>query len=258
MKIKVINIILFFLFISLVFPGACKKSEVVPTPTSPGGGWISELSGTIFFRDQGFANIEVYLSWGASQKTITDEFGRYKFSNLLSGEYVITPSKLGYAFIPSNYEVSKSQAQGSLNFEAAGALCGCRLGDVASDFTSKDQNNQNVSLYDFFGKVIFFNISSVNCRYSRDEAVHLESIYNQYHDRGLQLITILQSADLASWANEYNLTSPVLDDSDHAIFVLYDGWGMPLNVIVDRNCVIRYRQEGFQITHVKSVIEKYL
>lgn len=241
---------------SLAFPGACNKNKAI-SPASPFGGMISELSGNITLNNQAFENIDVYLSWGASQKTNTDASGRYKFSNLLGSNYVITPSRLGYAFYPSNYELNISKT--NLNFSAEIATFGCQVGDVANNFTAKNQNDHYVSLNDFFGKVILIDISAPDCVYSQREAENLESIYTQYKDRGFQILTILEKgSDPSSWANEYNLTFPVLDDSDMSIFELYDGWGMPLNIIVDRNCVIRHRQEGFQIAVIKSMIDKYL
>lgn len=259
MNIRLKHIILFMLALSLAFPGACKNNKVTSpvSPTIPTGGMISELSGNVTLNNQAFENIDVYLSWGASQKTKTEAFGKYKFSNLLSGNYVITPSRLGYAFNPSNYEVNISKT--NLDFSAEIATFGCNVGYVANNFTAKNQNGHYVSLNDFFGKVILLDISAPDCVYSQTEAEHLESIYTQYKDRGLQVITILEKGlDPSSWAKKYNLTFPVLDDSNMSIFELYDGWGMPLNIIVDRNCVIRYRVEGFEITQIKSIIDKYL
>jgi peroxiredoxin len=133
-----------------------------------------------------------------------------------------------------------------------------QVGDTAPDFTAKDQNDQDVSLYDFSGKVILFNFSADWCGPCQAEAPHLETLYNEYKDRGFQVITLLLSGPPYTWAQTYNLTFPVLDDTSESI---WDGYGegyIPLNIIVDRNNVIRYKKVGFYESEIRAIIEQYL
>jgi len=132
------------------------------------------------------------------------------------------------------------------------------VGDTATDFTAKDQNNQDVSLYDYSGKVILFNFSADWCGPCQAEAPHLETLYNEYKDRGFQVITLLISGSGSTWAQTYNLTFPVLNDTSESI---WDGYGegyIPLNIVVDRNYVIRYKQSGFNESEIRAIIEQYL
>ncbi len=135
---------------------------------------------------------------------------------------------------------------------------GLQLGDTAPDFTAKDQSNQDVSLYDYDGKVILFEFSADWCGPCREEAPYLEVIYNEYKDRGLQVITLLVSGNTAEWAQEYNLTFPVLSDSSLSIYHQYTEGGVPINIVVDRNFVIRYKGNGFQEDMIRTAIETCL
>ena len=133
-----------------------------------------------------------------------------------------------------------------------------QVGDTAADFTAKDQNNEDVSLYDYSSKVILFNFSADWCGPCQAEAPHLETIYNEYKDRGFQVITLLISGDPSTWAQTYNLTFPVLDDNNQTIWDAYGEGYIPLNIVVDRNFVIRYKQSGFDENAIRAIIEQYL
>jgi len=63
------------------------------------------------------ASVEAYLSCGASKKTITGADGKFSFTNLISGNHIITPSKMWNSFSPWNYEVS--QTKKDLNFTSS-------------------------------------------------------------------------------------------------------------------------------------------
>lgn len=133
-----------------------------------------------------------------------------------------------------------------------------QVNDNALDFTAKDQNNNDVSLFDYQGKVILFNFSADWCGPCRDEAPHLEVLYNEYKSRGFQVITLLISGSPSSWANQYSLTFPVLDDNNEAIWNIYGEGYIPLNIIVDRSCVIRYKKAGYNESEIRAIIEQYL
>jgi len=133
-----------------------------------------------------------------------------------------------------------------------------QVGDTATDFTAKDQNNQDVSLSDYSGSVILFNFSADWCGPCRDEAPHLETLYNEYKDRGFQVITLLTSGSPSSWAQTYNLSFPVVNDNNKTIWDIYGEGYIPLNIIVDRNFVIRYKEAGFNETDIRAIIEQYL
>ena len=135
---------------------------------------------------------------------------------------------------------------------------GTNFGDLAVDFTAKDQNGNNVSLYDYSGKVILVDMSADWCGPCRNEAIHLENLYDEYKQRGFRVITTLISGDPSEWAKEYGLTFPVLDDNGEVIWNQYGEGYVPLNLVIDREKVIRYKEAGYDEAAIKAVIEKYL
>lgn len=251
-RMKTNSSLLSLLIFSLVLYGACKKG-----PTGPDTDLISELSGTIILGGDPFPGVDVYLSWNATGKVITGSDGKFSFTDLLSGDYIITPSKLGYAFSPSNYEVG-SQNRNDLNFTAQTALTGAEIDEIASNFTAKNQNNQDVSLYDFHGKVILMDFTADWCSACREKAEKAEQFYQKYKDSGLIYILIVIDGDPQIWADTYGLTFPVLDDNSQAIYNIYKRTSIPLPHVLDRNCTIRYKQEGWNESTVENIINKYL
>lgn len=135
---------------------------------------------------------------------------------------------------------------------------GTNGGDKALNFTASDQNDQNVSLYNYLGEVVLFDFSADWCGPCRTEATHLEALFQEYKNRGFQVITILTSGSPSVWAQTYGLTFPVLDDNDESIWKDYGEGSVPLNVIMDRDGIIRHKQAGYYEAQIKNMIEDYL
>jgi len=58
------------------------------------------ISGRVMNGTTGVPGVTMTLSGDASGTTTTGVFGEYKFPNLLSGNYTVSPSKAGYVFSP--------------------------------------------------------------------------------------------------------------------------------------------------------------
>jgi len=231
---------------------ACKDGSPT-TPDTPG----LVFKGTISSGGQRLSNVSVYLSWDDSKSTRTNANGVFQFSGFSGINFIITPSLKGYAFSPSNYTLA-AQPRSDLNFSAVPASYGSNSGDIAADFSAKNQSNQNVSLYEHFGKVILIDFSADYCGPCRDEAEHLENLYQDYGNKGFQIITILTSGSPAEWAADYSLTFPVLDDNSWKLWDIYGEIHIPLNIILDRNMTIRHKESGYNETTIANTIEKYL
>lgn len=135
---------------------------------------------------------------------------------------------------------------------------GTEVGNLAVDFTAKAQNDKDVSLYDYSGKVILVDFSADWCGPCREEATHLEDLYDEYKQRGFQIITVLISGPPKAWAHDYKLSFPVLDDNSEAIWEQYGAGYVPLNLVIDRDKVIKYKQAGYDEARIRALIERYL
>jgi peroxiredoxin len=233
---------------------ACKGSS----PTSPpNGSSFLTFSGVITSAGQPMAGVDVYLSLGGSRKTSTAADGKFSFSELPSQNYVITPSKVGFAFSPSNYELGSS-SRSDLNFSGQPATAGTDVGAIATNFTAKDQNGTFVSLYDSHGKVVLLDFTADWCTDCRAKAETAEEFYQKYKDKGFAYILVVIEGNPSDWATAYKLTFPVLDDNSQAIYSLYRTTSLPLPHVLDRNMTIRYKKEGWNKAEVESIIANYL
>jgi len=242
----------------LALSAACGKgSPAAPSPPSSPPPSGLTFKGSTSLGSQRLAGVEVSLSGDSIQSRETDANGEFEFSGISGSHFIVTPLLVGYTFSPSNYELG-GQSRSDLNFTAQRTSNGTMVGETAVDFSAKNQNGQNVSLYEYFGKVVLVNFSADWCAPCRDEAGHLEKLFQDYKDKGFQIITLLTSGSPAEWANEYKLTFPVLDDGSQRVWFIYgEGW-LPLNIILDRKMTIRYKQADYFESAIIDTIEKYL
>jgi len=239
--------------LSFSFLGTCKSDS----PTTPEYSTSVELSGILSLNDAPFSNVEIFLSHGSSKSTKTAADGKFRFENLTIGSYTITPCMQGYAFSPSHYEAG-GQTREDLNFKAHLATYGTIADEIAANFTAKDHNGKDVSLYDYFGKVILLNFSADWCPPCRTEAPQLKALFDKYKDKGFQILTIQIDGDPSEWAEEYSLSFPVLDDNQESLWDVFGEGYVPLNIVLDRNCTIRYKAAGYDEYEIEAVMEKYL
>jgi peroxiredoxin len=135
---------------------------------------------------------------------------------------------------------------------------GSDVGSIMADFTALDQSGQSVSLSDFAGNVVLLDFSADWCGPCRVEATHLESFFNEFKDRGFQVITLMIDGSPADWAQEYGLSFPVLDDDDRAVYDIYGIGYVPLNIVIDQDFIIRYKDSGYDETTIRAVLGQLL
>lgn len=231
---------------------SCRRTS----PTEPTSGGGVELSGRVDLSGGPFAGCDVYLSWGASQKTTTASDGSFSFKGLAPGDYIVTPSKPGYAFSPSQVEAGTTRKD--LVFTGSAASAGTDIGSVALDFTARDQNGANVTLSSYHGKVVLLDFTADWCTEYRAKAETADAFYKQYKDKGFAYILVVIEGSAANWAATYGLTFRVLDDNSHAIYDRYRKTSIPLPHVLDRNLTIRYKKEGWNKAEVEDMIKKLL
>jgi peroxiredoxin len=228
-----------------------------------GGSTIPEVPSNIMFRGSitsggaGLGGVQVFLSWDASKSTVTNANGEFSFTGLSGSHFVVTPSLPNHAFSPSNYELG-TQSRTDLSFLDQPAAFGSVLGALAADFSAVNQSGQTVSLYSYFGKVVLIDFSADWCGPCRDEASRAEALYQSYKSKGFECITILISGSPATWASTYGLTFPVLDDTSESLWSIYGEGYIPLNIVLDRNMTIRYKEAGYSESVITTTIKKYL
>lgn len=108
-------------------------------------------------------------------------------------------------------------------------------GDVAYDFTRNDQEGNAVSLYDYCDDAVVLIIGSTWDPGTSAAAADAVDWLEAYGEQGLTVLVLLgenddydtpSTSDLASWAAEHDLDTPVLADPNYEIGYLYDGDGV--------------------------------
>jgi peroxiredoxin len=252
---KTRSLVLFLgLAAALVGLPGCKGSG--PTDPEPPTGNIT-FRGTITSGGAPLAGVPVFLSGDVSKSTVTDAAGAFSFMDVTGTIFVVTPSLQNHEFTPSNYELT-GQSRSDLAFVFGPATYGSIIGRIAADFTAVNQNGQTVSLYDYFGKVVLIDFSADWCGPCQSEAQKAESLYQEYKNKGFEMLTIMIDGSPSAWATTYGLTFSVLDDDAETLWGIFGEGYIPLNIVLDRNMTIRYKQAGYYESQITGTIKKFL
>ena len=103
-----------------------------------------------------------------------------------------------------------------------------KVGDRVSNFTAKDQDGNNITLFDYKGKklIIFFfpKASTPGCII---EACNLRDNYNLLKEKGFELLGV--SADnqkrQKKFKNKYKFPFPLLADENKFVINAFGVWG---------------------------------
>lgn len=145
-----------------------------------------------------------------------------------------------------------------------GPAAGAKVGDAATDFSLPDQNSVIRALSDYRGQVIVLDFSATWCGPCRYEAETSEAHFQQHKDQGFVIITVLIDSDVSvttcvDWADTYGITFPVLADESSTAWNIYNEEGyIPLNIVIDRDFVIQYKEVGYDEDAILSTIETLL
>jgi peroxiredoxin len=120
-------------------------------------------------------------------------------------------------------------------------------GELAPDFTFKDQAGKQYSLADFRGKVVLVNFWATWCPPCREEMPSMEQLQRRMAQRPFAILGL--SVD-DSWEpvnrfmKENGVTLPVYVDFDKKISTLYGSFKYPETYIVDKKGKVAYKVVG--------------
>lgn len=122
---------------------------------------------------------------------------------------------------------------------------------TAPDFTLPDLNRQQISLSDYRGQVVVVDFWATWCGPCQVEMPHLQAIYDDLHERGVQVLAV--SVDEARTASRVKphimsrgFTFPVLLDTSTEVVARYNPQMiLPYVVVVDQSGKIVYRHSGY-------------
>jgi len=130
---------------------------------------------------------------------------------------------------------------------------GLRIGDIAPELTGTTADGQTIQLTDLDGnpitlaalrgRPVWINFWASWCPPCQEETPVLRDAFAAHEDEGLALVAISVQettvADVRAYVSRYSLRYTVGFDATSAIFHTYRAFGLPTQLFLDRDGVIR-------------------
>lgn len=131
------------------------------------------------------------------------------------------------------------------------------VGKPAPAFDLKDLDGNPLRSADLAGKkVVWLNFWGLRCGPCVRELPALQKLHETYRDKGLLIVGLNADGVDAEFIRKSfgeradlkaaGVTFPLAPDPEFAAIDAYGLMGAPLNVMIDRSGVIRYRHEGYE------------
>ena len=121
--------------------------------------------------------------------------------------------------------------------------------EKAPDFVLNDMNGKKVTLSEYKGKPVLLNFWATWCGYCRKERPHLNSLYNEYKEKGLVVLSVSTDRSVEkvrSYLKKIPADFIVLSDSDGRTASEYGIRGYPSSFLIDRNGLVKQAFAGYR------------
>ena len=125
----------------------------------------------------------------------------------------------------------------------AGKIPAPQTGFLAPDFELKTPEGETIRLADLRGQPVLVNLWATWCPPCRAEMQTLETVYNDYKDRGFTVLAVnMTSQDdprkIMPFVEERGLTYPILLDENGAVSKDYQMKSLPSSFFINRDGTI--------------------
>lgn len=140
-------------------------------------------------------------------------------------------------------------------------------GEVPPDLRLTDQHGDEVSLWQFYGKVVLLDISTMWCAPCREIAQDAQATQDEFGPEGFVYVTVLQQNvdggaptvdDLRQWADYYGIAAPVLGDGAAASGGAIQNGQFPAVLVLDRRMRVDQRVNPIDAEQIRRDIEAAL
>lgn len=115
-----------------------------------------------------------------------------------------------------------------------------KVGDAAPDFVLQTLDGTAMRLTDFKGKPILLSFGATWCPDCRVEAPLLEDLHKANPELIVLLVDIKEDREaVQQFAEQFELTHPILLDRDGSVSTLYQVFAIPTELFVDAKGIIR-------------------
>lgn len=139
---------------------------------------------------------------------------------------------------------------------------GPEVDQLAPDFKLKDLEGQQRELGEFRGKVVLLNFWATWCGPCRVEIPDIRTVYTKYKEQGFIVLAVdigETSTTVAKFARQFDMSFPVLLDSNMAVSRQYETFSIPSSFFLDRRGVIREARIGtMSQSYIEQVVSRLL
>ncbi len=117
----------------------------------------------------------------------------------------------------------------------------------APSFELPSLNGKKIKLADFRGKVVFLNFWATWCVTCKLEMASMEKLYQRFKGKDFEMFAINVDKDISlikPYLDKYNLTFPVLLDTNEVVKNKYKFIGLPATYILDKTGIILHKAIG--------------
>ena len=141
------------------------------------------------------------------------------------------------------------------------------VGQVPFDFRLLDQHGDEVSLWQFYGDVILMDISTMWCGPCQQIAEDVDETWKDYAEEGFTYLTILpedhqggsvDNDDLNQWADNFEITSPILADTEGYGYTVEPEQVWPVVMLIDRKMKVLVERVSPNDHSIREAIEDAL
>ena len=134
---------------------------------------------------------------------------------------------------------------------------GLEVGSPAPAFKLPDLNGRSVSLNQYRGKLVLLDFWATWCGPCRTTMPLLEKLQKEYPNNLVLLAINLQETreEVRKYMLDQNLHSQVLLDEDGSVGAVYGVGGIPMQVLIDKEGIVREISLGFNAAQLRAKIE---
>ena len=136
------------------------------------------------------------------------------------------------------------------------------VGSLAPDLGLVDLDGAPQRLADRTGRIVLLNFWASWCGHCRSEIPYLNTIYGEYRDQGLEIVAVSvgeDPAEVASFAQQNNITFPVLVDAQGTAIVTYRLRAIPTSYFLNDQGVVQEIFNGaFTEEALREIVEDLL
>jgi peroxiredoxin len=172
-----------------------------------------------------------------------NRFSGFRFKDLLAGLFIGLGIGLAWFF---GFGPGKEILMEWFSGEQSSVLLAPEKNQMVTDFSLTELSGSEIRLEDLKGKLIVLNFWASWCVPCREEMPLLEKYFQQYPD-GLQIVAVNDGeteAVVRAFADELDLTFPILLDPKSEISRQYNVLGLPSTFFIDEEGIIKFQHTG--------------